>query len=69
MGIGMAREALENANITPTLGYIMTIGGGLILVVLSVVAFLGLRRLPRDSEGTTKNGGLQASLDESNSGL
>ncbi len=44
MGIGMASEALPNANIQPALGNALAVGGGVVLVIMSLVAFQGLRR-------------------------
>jgi hypothetical protein len=68
MGVGMASEALENTNISPMLGTSLGIGGGLILVVLSVLAFFGLRRLPRASEGSAETDDPVVALDESSIG-
>jgi RsiW-degrading membrane proteinase PrsW (M82 family) len=64
MGIGMAGEALESMRISPSLAIMLTIGGGFILVVLSVVAYSGLRKLPRRSVEHIQP---QASVEGSNS--
>jgi hypothetical protein len=66
IGIGMAGEALESTRISPSLAIILAIGGGIILIVLSVGAYSGLRRLPRSS---TESSQPQASLEGSSSGL
>lgn len=46
MGVGMAGEALDPSLISPTLGLILTIGGSLILIGLTAIAYRSLRRLP-----------------------
>jgi hypothetical protein len=66
MGIGMAGEALESTWISPSLAIIFAIGGGFILVVLSIGAYSGLRRLPKSSVESNQ---LQASVEGSSSGL
>jgi hypothetical protein len=69
MGIGMAGEALENANISPMVGTSLAIGGGFILAILSGLAYIGLRRLPRGRDGTAEINEISVSLDESSSGI
>jgi hypothetical protein len=46
MGIGFAREALENPGISTALGNSLAIAGGMLLLMLSSGAYLGLRKLP-----------------------
>lgn len=68
MGIGVAREVLENANITPTSGAILAIGGSLVMLGLSAGAYIGLRRIPIKLGASEITDEPQISVDESGSG-
>ncbi len=63
MGVGFANELLEEVRFSPALGNALAVGGGVILVLLSAIAFLGLRKFPGRSETSTDNREAELSLD------